>query len=162
MMNRRKASTDSPNCNKIWHYVGCHTAFFQVIETSPVHHENRTGGASALLQNTLQSLKQQIEENDVLHSSIDASINCFYLVQHAQTELRALSTSTLRKVLLMLENLKVKLALLSSGIVSIEEKGVQHERTKLLAQATLHSVRNIKTHELWCDEGVLHPGLILF
>lgn len=93
--------------------------------------ENRTVDAHAKVQKCLQSTEQQIDGKDVLYPSLDAIIQCFAPIPHAQTELEAFSTPKFLKVLPMLEDFRQKITLLSSGIATQRDKVVSHERPKM-------------------------------
>ena len=62
----------------------------------------------------------------------------------------------------MMENLKQKLTLLSSGIASGPSLPMPHESTQLLAKCTLQVLNDITVHDMWCAACLLHPGLTSF
>lgn len=66
------------------------------------------------------------------------------------------------KVLPMLEDLKQKMTVLSSGIATEPDLRKPHDLTVLLARTTPHYLNEILVHDLWCASCVIHPGLKCF
>lgn len=123
---------------------------------------SKSGDSKDKISKNLSKLSTSTFDNRKCYPALEAILDVFASIRHAQTELESSKKPTLVKVLPMLEELKTKLTFQSSGIVDPSTNVAPSEHTQLLAKRTLEALNNIDYHDLWCASCFLHPGLSSF
>lgn len=91
--------------------------------------------------------------------ALDAIPVVFKGIWRIWTALEASNYITIIKVILMFEDIKASLLLVSSGVVDSETMIVSSLPAQKLAAVTLSAIDNITYHDLWAATLVIHPGL---
>lgn len=103
-----------------------------------------------------------ISDGSITYPALQAIVTCLSPLRHSQTVLEASQKPTMHHVLPIIEELKGKLRLLSSGVPIDTTQEPPHELTQQLSKQTLAQLSNIRYHDVWCASCFLHPGLSSF
>lgn len=91
--------------------------------------------------------------------TLDAIVECFKGIRHAQTVLEANRRVTITDVIPMLQKIKSNLRIFSFNRSANAEIDAQQDHIRTLAHITLSKIEEIPYQDYWIAACVLHPGL---